>query len=74
MNRNLVLFLFTIVTIGVFAVIVMTQVPRRVAGESMPDAINGDGAEFTLAKTDLGFSELPNGRGGINEYPVTRSN
>jgi len=50
----------------------MTSVPRKgVVGVVIPDAVNGNSAEFSLAKTNLDFSELPNGRGGINVEFIT---
>ena len=72
MNRNLAVFLLTIAIISIFALVVMTSVPRKgVVGVVIPDAVNGNSAELSLAKTNLGFSELPNGRGGINVEFIT---
>jgi hypothetical protein len=56
MNRNLAVFLLSIAIISIFALVIMTSVPRKgVVGASMPDAVIGNSAEFTIAKTDPGF-------------------
>ena len=70
MNRNFALFLVMVAFIAVFAVVVMTQVPRRVADVDMEAMVSGM-ADLSLARTELGFSELPDGRGGILEYRLS---
>lgn len=61
MNKNFAWFLLLVVGIFAFAIVIWTHVPRRaVAVDEVP------ATGVSLARTELGFTAPPDGRGGIN--------